>query len=288
MSEAKNKTTQVTAKRAGPSSQELALAPAEANLLYEGYATLDPTWQQTQAAVDAKNRLSVGYSVSSGATPALCINWIVEDGWYRKGYRVDFFLSVEGFPALTNNTPLDQLNYGRCIYSANSDDMFTTPLGEGSSYLTALLVSKKPTGIVGRYIGEKRKQWLGSYVSVPAMVQFTVNVPSLKVGLSRIIDQNRLTKEVRDNVTARVELAAIAGELDLDWHSTRYGNDVSRQIKERLIAWEKIDSIYREQRKRVEENEQLSASDKHRLLNELELLRKSDLGLRQYPVRDAK
>lgn len=283
------KTTQVNATRVNQQpSPSTALAPAEANVLYEGYATLDPTWQQPKAVSDDNVRLMVAYAASVGATPAVLFNWTVQGGYFNRGYRVDFFLSTEGFARLTDNTPLDQLQHGKCIHSATGDGDFTATVGEGQSFFTALLVSKKPTGLIGRYIGEKRKQWLGSYVHTAAMVQFTVNVPSLKTGLSRIIDQNRLTAEVRQNVTARVELAALAGELDLNWHSNRYANDVSRQVTERLVAWTAIERVFRERRAQIENDSTLSATERLRCLRELEDIRQSELRLRQFAVRDPK
>lgn len=261
--------------------------PASISQLYQRQASLDPHWCDPKVERDLKGRLLVSHAVSLGAAPMLEVTWKANPSWYERGYRVELFISMTGFAAMSNLTPLEQLDHGRCIGEAHGNDRMTVALNEGTSFLTVLLVSKRPTGMVGRWIASKRQQLTGSPVTVAAIVRFVIDVPSLKLANERIMQQTMLNENVVKNIAARVQLTSASGELDTDWYAARHENDVRRQTMELLATWRGIESAIAAERERIASDASLSGGKRAQMLAILDNLRLSKLRMHQVPVPDS-
>jgi hypothetical protein len=258
--------------------------PASIAKLYQQQASLDPGWQEEGLEYDTRNRLAVTHSISMGPSPMLNIAWQANTHWFARGYRIEMFLSTQGFAGMSNLTPVEQLDHGRCVGEAHENGNKHLSLGEGQSFITVILISKKPEGIIGRYVASTRQKWTGSPVHVAAIVRFEVDVPSLRLANDRIAQQTQFNENVVKNISTRVQVASASGELDNDWYTDRHEADVRRQTKELLATWRGVESACAEERARIESDPTMSNAQRLQALVILDRLRQSILNLRQVPV----
>lgn len=280
--------TAVRVQRGGNARVETLPTPSSISHLYQKQTSLDPAWQDQHTRRDTNNILTVTHSLSLGASPMLHLAWQADDAWYRKGYRVEMFHGTTGFANLSTLTPLEQLNHGSCVGESHENGHTVLPLNEGQSFMTLLLISQKPEGVIGRMVAVRRQRWTGSPVKVAALVRFSIVVPSLRLANDRITQQSDYNDNVVKNITARVKLTSASGELDLNWYVARHEADVRRQTEELLATWRGIETAFARDADRIKADETLTPSRRAQMLLILQNIRLSKLRSHQIPVVDGK